>query len=116
MTDYSGPEPGGSQTGDTAQDAEDAAPRAASLASTAAAPLDRLLAGRPPDRRHQRSWVPVTAALLSLLVGLAYIIEGLRSGPVYNHLKHSLHKLNEVAPGVLSLFPRVADVIVGMLL
>jgi lysyl-tRNA synthetase class 2 len=60
--------------------------------------------------------VPVTAALLSLLVGLAYIVEGLRSGPVYNHLKHSLHKLNEVAPGVLSLFPRVADVIVGMLL
>ena len=116
MTDHSGPEPARPQTGDTAQGTEDAAPRGGSLVSTAAAPIDRLLAGRPPDRRHQRRWVPVTAGLLSLLVGLAYIIEGLRSGPVYNHLKHSLHKLNEVAPGVLSLFPRVADVIVGMLL
>src|SRR5580658_8063711 len=106
MTERSEPEQGEPRTGDGAQ----------GIAPRAAAPLDRLLAGRPPDRRHQRRWVPVTAALLSLLVGLAYIVEGLRSGPVYNHLKHSLHKLNEVAPGVLSLFPRVADVIVGMLL
>jgi lysyl-tRNA synthetase, class II len=113
MTERSGPEPGEAETGDSAQGA---APRAGGPVSTAAAPLDRMLAGRPPDRRHQRRWVPVTAALLSLLVGLAYIIEGLRSGPFYDHLKHSLHKLNEVAPGVLSLFPRVADVIVGMLL
>src|SRR5580704_5517507 len=113
MTERSGPEPGEPETGDRVQGT---APDAVGPVSTAAPPLDRLLAGRPPDRRHQRRWVPVTAALLSLLVGLAYIVEGLRSGPVYNHLKHSLHKLNEVAPGVLSLFPRVADVIVGMLL
>src|SRR6202034_111738 len=106
MTERSEPEQGELRTGDGAQGS---GPRAA-------APLDRLLAGRPPDPRHQRCWVPVAAALRSLLVGLAYIVEGLRSGPVYNHLKHSLHKLNEVAPGVLSLFPRVADVIVGMLL
>jgi len=113
MTDRSGPEPDEPETGDTTQGTP---PRAASLVSTAAAPLDRLLTGRPPDRRHQRRWVPVLASLLSLLVGLAYIIEGLHSGPLYRHLKHSLHKLNEIAPGVLSLFPRVADVIVGLLL
>ncbi len=73
-------------------------------------------AARPPDRQHQRRWVPVTAALLSLLIGLTYIIEGLRTRPLYSHLKHSLHNLNNIAPGVLTIFPRIADVIVGMLL
>ena len=75
MTERSGPEPGEPETGDRVQGT---APDAVGPVSTAAPPLDRLLAGRPPDRRHQRRWVPVTAALLSLLVGLAYIIEGLR--------------------------------------
>jgi len=112
MTDRSGPEPEEPETGDTEQGTDQ---RGGSRVSTAA-PFDRMLTGRPPDRRHQRRWVPVIAALLSLLVGLSYIIEGLRSGPFYSHLKHSLHKLNEIAPGVLSLFPRVADVIVGLLL
>jgi lysyl-tRNA synthetase, class II len=112
MTDGNGPEPEEPQTGVTAQGTE---PRAASRVATAAATADRLLTGRPPDRRHQRRWVPVVAALLSLLVGLVYIIEGLRNG-LYSHLKHPLHKLNEIAPGVLYLFPRVADVIIGLLL
>ena len=62
MTERNEPEQGEPRTGDGAQGS---APRAA-------APLDRLLAGRQQDRRHQRRWVPVTAALLSLLVGLAY--------------------------------------------
>jgi lysyl-tRNA synthetase, class II len=80
------------------------------------APAEREPPARPPDRRHQRRWVPVTAAVLTFLVGLIYIVEGLRTRPIYTHLKHSLHKLSEIAPGVLTLFPRVADVIVGLLL
>jgi lysyl-tRNA synthetase, class II len=112
MTDSSGPEPEEPQTGGTAQDTD---PSAGSRVATAA-PLDRLLTGRPPDRRHQRRWVPVLAALLSLLVGLVYIIEGFRSGPLYRHLKHPLHKLNEFAPGVLTLSTRVSEVILGLLL
>jgi lysyl-tRNA synthetase, class II len=113
MTERSGPEPDEAQTGGKAQGTD---PRAASRVATAAAPLDRLLTGRPPDRRHQRRWVPVLAALLTLLVGLIYIIEGLHSGPLYRHLKHPLHKLNEIAPGVLTLSTRVSEVIVGLLL
>jgi lysyl-tRNA synthetase, class II len=71
---------------------------------------------RPPDRRHQRRWVPVTAALLALLIGLTYVIEGFRTRVLYSQLKHPLHKLTEIAPGVLYLLPRVADVIIGLLL
>jgi lysyl-tRNA synthetase class 2 len=73
-------------------------------------------AARPPDRRHQRRWVPVTAALLALLIGLAYIIEGFRTRVLYRHLEHPLHRLTEIAPGVLTLVPRIADVIIGLLL
>jgi lysyl-tRNA synthetase class 2 len=74
------------------------------------------LAARPPDRRHQRRWVPGTAALLALLIGLMYIIEGFRTKVLYSHLKHPLHRLTEIAPGVVSILPRVADVIMGLLL
>jgi lysyl-tRNA synthetase class 2 len=73
-------------------------------------------ATRPPDRRHQRRWVPVTAALLALLIGLAYIIEGFRTRVLYRHLEHPLHRLTEIAPGVLTIVPRIADVIIGLLL
>ena len=73
-------------------------------------------AARPPDRRHQRRWVPVTAALLALLIGLAYVIEGFRTRVLYRHLEHPLHRLTEIAPGVLTIVPRIADVIIGLLL
>jgi lysyl-tRNA synthetase class 2 len=77
---------------------------------------DQQPATRPPDRRHQRRWVPVTAALLALLIGLSYIIEGFRTRVLYSHLKHPLHRLTEIAPGLLSILPRIADVIIGLLL
>src|SRR6201981_4035425 len=73
-------------------------------------------AKRPPDRRHQRPWVPLTVSLLALLIGLTYIIEGFRTRVLYSHLKHPLHRLNEIAPGVLTIAPRIADVIIGLLL
>ena len=71
---------------------------------------------RPPDRRHQHRWVPVTAALLALLIGLTYILEGFRTRVLYSHLKHPIHKLTEIAPGLLSIAPRIASVIIGLLL
>jgi lysylphosphatidylglycerol synthetase-like protein (DUF2156 family) len=56
------------------------------------------------------------AALLALLIGLTYILEGFRTRVLYSHLKHPLHRLTEIAPGLLSIVPRVADVIIGLLL
>jgi lysyl-tRNA synthetase, class II len=73
-------------------------------------------ATRPPDRRHQQPWVPVTAALLALLIGLTYIIEGFRTRVLYSHLRHPLHRLTEIAPGVLTIAPRIAEVFIGLLL
>ncbi len=73
-------------------------------------------ATRPPDRRHQQPWVPVTAALLALLIGLTYIIEGFRTRVLYSHLTHPLHRLTEIAPGVLTIAPRIAEVFIGLLL
>jgi lysyl-tRNA synthetase, class II len=56
------------------------------------------------------------AALLALLIGLAYIIEGFRTRVLYRHLEHPLHRLTEIAPGVLAVGSRIADVIIGLLL
>jgi lysyl-tRNA synthetase, class II len=118
MTDRRGLDPEEPQVGEAAQGT---GARARSRPATVPAaeqpdPAERQPSARPPDRRHQRRWVPFIAAVLSFLVGLIYIVEGLRTRPLYSHLKHSLHKLNEIAPGVLAIFPRIADVIVGLLL
>jgi lysyl-tRNA synthetase class 2 len=79
----------------------------------AAQGLQVLPVQRPPDRRHQRPWVPVVAALLSLLIGLAYITEGARPAMF---AQYRLHKITELAPGLLAQLTRTADVIVGLLL
>src|ERR1039457_7530765 len=73
-------------------------------------------AARPPDRRQQRRWVPVVAGWLTLLIGIADIILGFRTGVLYRHVNHSLHRLSEIAPGTLSNLTRTADVIIGLLL
>jgi lysyl-tRNA synthetase class 2 len=101
-----------------AQEARADAPERSSADRQAAerSSAERQAGVRPPDRRHQRRWVPVTTALLGLLIGLTYIIEGFRTRPIYGHLNHSVHRLNEIAPGLLSILPRVADVIIGLLL
>src|SRR6266536_823278 len=41
---------------------------------------------RPPDRRHQRRWVPVAAGWLALLIGLADVTEGAVPG-LYAHYR-----------------------------
>ena len=73
-------------------------------------------ATRPPDRRQQRRWVPVVAGWLTLLIGIADIILGFRTGVLYRHVNHPLHRLSEIAPGALSNLTRTADVIIGLLL
>jgi lysyl-tRNA synthetase class 2 len=70
-------------------------------------------AARPPDRRQQRRWVPIVAGWLTLLIGLADIIEGARPA-LYQHYR--LHRISDIAPGTLSSLSRTADVIIGLLL
>ena len=71
------------------------------------------LAVRPPDRRHQRRWVPLTAGWLTLVIGLADVIEGAVPS-LYAHYR--LHRIGDLAPGTLINFTRTADVIIGLLL
>jgi lysyl-tRNA synthetase, class II len=70
-------------------------------------------ATRPPDRRHQRRWVPVAAGWLALLIGLADVIEGAVPS-LYAHYR--LHRIFYLAPGTLTNLTRTADVITGLLL
>jgi lysyl-tRNA synthetase class 2 len=66
---------------------------------------------RRPDRRQQRSWVPGTAALLTLLIGVLDIV-----GIFRPDWPHRLHKLRVFVPGTLTNVTRSADVIIGLLL
>jgi lysyl-tRNA synthetase, class II len=117
MTDRSEPEPGEPPTGAAGDISTRAQDQAAATAPRDERQQVQASQGpRPPDRRHQRRWVPVVAALLCLLIGLYYVIEGFRTHIIYSHLKHPLHKLTEIAPGLLTIVPRVADVIIGLLL
>jgi lysyl-tRNA synthetase class 2 len=94
MTERSGPGPAAPTSGDDQR---------------AAKPL----AVRPPDRRHQRRWVPVAAGWLALLIGLTDVIEGAVPS-LYAHYR--LHRIADLAPGTLSNLTRTADVITGLLL
>jgi len=63
------------------------------------------------DRRRQRSWVPVTAALLTALIGLSDIL-----GIFKPDLVHKLHKINYLVPGTLTTGIRTASLIIGLML
>ena len=60
--------------------------------------------GDPVDRRHQHAWVPASAALLTLLIGLSDILAIFRPDLVYR-----LHKINYLVPGTLTTVTRSAD-------
>jgi lysyl-tRNA synthetase class 2 len=97
---------------------ERSVPEQAAAASTAHGAGDegraaRPFAARPPDRRHQRRWVPVAAGWLALLIGLADVIEGAVPGL---YAQYRLHRIADVAPGTLTNLTRTADVITGLLL
>ena len=66
----------------------------------------------PVDRRRKRSWVPVTAALLTALIGLSDIVAIFKPD-----LVHRLHKINYlVPPGTLTTGIRTASLIIGLML
>jgi lysyl-tRNA synthetase, class II len=67
---------------------------------------------RPPDRRRQRAKVPVIVGVLTLLIGLLDVFEGVRP----TLFMHYRHRLNEISLGTLSNLTRVSDVIIGLLL
>jgi lysyl-tRNA synthetase class 2 len=67
--------------------------------------------GDPVDRRHQHAWVPASAALLTLLIGLSDILAIFRPD-----LVPRLHKINYLVPGTLTTVTRSADVIIGLML
>jgi lysyl-tRNA synthetase class 2 len=63
------------------------------------------------DRSRRRSWVPVTAALLTMLIGLSDILGIFKPDLVYK-----LHKINYLVPGTLTTGIRTASLIIGLLL
>jgi lysyl-tRNA synthetase class 2 len=63
------------------------------------------------DRRRHHAWVPGSAALLTMLVGLSDIIAIFKPG-----WPHRLHKLSHFVPGTLTNVTRSADVIIGLML
>ena len=67
--------------------------------------------GDSGDRRRQRSWVPVTAALLTALIGLSDIVAIFKPDLVYK-----LHKINYLVPGTLTTGLRTASLIIGLML
>ena len=88
MTDQSGPGPAEPITGDDEQSPE-------------------LLSVRAADRRQQRRWVPLVAGLMSFLIGIDFIFEGIAPGLTQHRLK-GLDYIGSIT--------RTADVIIGLLL
>ncbi|MGO8956073.1 MAG: phosphatidylglycerol lysyltransferase domain-containing protein [Streptosporangiaceae bacterium] len=64
-------------------------------------------ATRAVDRRQLRRWVPLTAGVTSLFVGLGYIVEGVLPGLTARRLKGLSY---------LGSLTRTADIIIGLLL
>jgi lysyl-tRNA synthetase class 2 len=67
---------------------------------------------RGTDLRQQLRWVPLTAGLAALIIGLGYIAEGLLPGLYHRRLRG----LSDLAPGTLANLTRTTDVIIGLLL
>jgi hypothetical protein len=72
MTESSGPEPAELVIDGAAQDTQ--ARAAQELSDPPQPDTDTEPGPRPPDRRHQRRWVPVVTSLLAFLLGLAYLM------------------------------------------
>ena len=62
---------------------------------------------RSIDRRQRRRWVPLSAGLMSLAIGLGYIVEGVLPGLTERRLRGLSY---------LGSLTRTADIIIGLLL
>ncbi len=91
MTEHIGPRPAEPETGD-----ERAEPSVV----------------RGTDLRQQLRWVPLVAGLITLVIGVGYIIEGL----LPSFYDRRLRGLSDLAPGTLVSLTRTSDVIIGLLL
>jgi lysyl-tRNA synthetase class 2 len=67
--------------------------------------------GNFADRRRQHAWVPGSAALLTMLIGLSDIVAIFKPG-----WPHRLHRISHFVPGTLTNVTRSADVIIGLML
>jgi lysyl-tRNA synthetase, class II len=65
----------------------------------------------PVDRRREHAWVPGSAALLTMLIGLSDIIAIFKPDWSYR-----LNKINYLVPGTLSVGIRSVDVVIGLML
>jgi lysyl-tRNA synthetase, class II len=70
-------------------------------------------AGRSPDRRQQRRWVPITIGWLCFWIGLADVVN---VAIPRLQLEHRLHRITPYVPGVLTNVTATADAIIGLLL
>ncbi len=93
MTDHSGPKPAEPTTGEDERQSQPSVVRGT-------------------DLRQQLRWVPLTAGLAALIIGLGYIVEGLLPGLYHRRLRG----LSDLAPGTLVNLTRTTDVIIGLLL
>jgi lysyl-tRNA synthetase class 2 len=89
MTEQSGPDPAAPLSGEADRPERPAGSSARAL-----------------DRRQQRRWVPLVAGLLSLFIGITYIVEGI--SPSARHRLHGVDYLGSVT--------RTADLIIGLAL
>ncbi len=67
---------------------------------------------RGADLRQQLRWVPLTAGLMALVIGIGYIFEGLLPSFYIRRLRG----LADLAPGTLVNLTRTTDIIIGLLL
>jgi lysyl-tRNA synthetase, class II len=90
-------------------------PSALSAASDAASAGERAhsQAGRSPDRRQQRRWVPITIGWLCFWIGLADVVN---VAIPRLQLEHRLHRITPFVPGVLTNVTATADAIIGLAL
>ena len=114
MTTLTHRDPGPDKKAAEMSDSDDAGYAIAAKSAATKAGDSHVPAGGPAsfaDRRRQRAWVPGTAALLTMLIGLSDIIAIFKPD-----WPHRLHNFKYLVPGTLTNVARTSDVIIGLML
>src|SRR5208282_1286137 len=114
MTTLTHRDPGPDKRAAEMSDSDDAGHASAANRAAARAGDSHVPAGGPvsfADRRRQRAWVPGTAALLTMLIGLSDIVAIFKPD-----WPQRLHNFKYLVPGTLTNVARTSDVIIGLLL